>query len=103
MITTRTDDALAWLDDASFARREAGLHRDPHVRQPDSELINLASNDYLGLGRHPEVVDAAVAATRRWGAGATGSRLVTGTTEEHLALEDELAERLPAARVLYWT
>ncbi len=55
-------------------------------------MIDLASNDYLGLVRHPEVTEGAIAAVRRWGAGATGSRLVTGTTAEHEQLESELAE-----------
>lgn len=101
MITTRTDDALAWLDDASFARREAGLHRDPHVRQPDSELINLASNDYLGLSTHPDVIAGARAAIEQWGTGSTSSRLVVGTTAAHIDLENELADFLgfPAALV----
>ena len=84
--------ALDWLDDAAADRASRHVRRVLSPRAADDGVIDLASNDYLGLGRHPEVVDAAVAATRRWGAGATGSRLVTGTTEEHLALEDELAE-----------
>lgn len=84
--------ALDWLDDAAADRAARHVRRVLSPRAADDGVIDLASNDYLGLGRHPEVVDAAVAATRRWGAGATGSRLVTGTTEEHLALEDELAE-----------
>ena len=84
--------ALDWLDDAAADRAARHVRRVLSPRAAEDGVIDLASNDYLGLGRHPEVVDAAVAATRRWGAGATGSRLVTGTTEEHLALEDELAE-----------
>ncbi|WP_271799206.1 8-amino-7-oxononanoate synthase [Dietzia maris] len=84
--------ALDWLDDAAADRASRHVRRVLSPRAAEDGVIDLASNDYLGLGRHPEVVDAAVAATRRWGAGATGSRLVTGTTEEHLALEAELAE-----------
>ncbi|WP_404850898.1 8-amino-7-oxononanoate synthase [Dietzia kunjamensis] len=84
--------ALDWLDDAAADRASRHVRRVLSPRAAEDGVIDLASNDYLGLGRHPEVVDAAVAATRRWGAGATGSRLVTGTTQEHLALEDELAE-----------
>ncbi|TAM88155.1 MAG: aminotransferase class I/II-fold pyridoxal phosphate-dependent enzyme, partial [Jatrophihabitans sp.] len=48
-------------------------------------------NDYLGLTRHPDVVAAAAAAARLWGAGSTGSRLVTGTTALHADLEAALA------------
>ncbi|WP_206473671.1 8-amino-7-oxononanoate synthase [Dietzia sp. KRD202] len=91
-MTMQTSPALDWLDDAAADRAARHVRRVLSPRVADDGVIDLASNDYLGLGRHPEVVDAAVAATRRWGAGATGSRLVTGTTEEHLALEDELAE-----------
>ena len=84
--------ALAWLDGTAAARRAAGLHRDPVVRTPGSTVVDLASNDYLGLTRHPEVLAGATAALRRWGAGSTGSRLVTGTTAEHELLERELAD-----------
>ncbi|WP_067655397.1 8-amino-7-oxononanoate synthase [Nocardia harenae] len=85
-------DPLSWLDDRASERVAAGLRRELRPRAAQSAAIDLASNDYLGLTRHPEVVAGAVAAVRRWGAGSTGSRLVTGTTEEHIALERELAE-----------
>jgi 8-amino-7-oxononanoate synthase len=55
-------------------------------------LIDLASNDYLGLSRDPRLVEGAVRAARAWGAGSTGSRLVTGTTELHAELDARLAE-----------
>lgn len=87
-------DALDWLDDAAAQRDAAGLHRELWPRPARAAGLNLASNDYLGLSRHHDVVDAAVAATREFGAGSTGSRLVTGTTSLHLALEDALAEFL---------
>ncbi|MFC7448887.1 8-amino-7-oxononanoate synthase [Rhodococcus daqingensis] len=83
---------LSWLDDVAEQRRAAGLRRELRPRTPAPAAIDLASNDYLGLVRHPEVIDGATAALRRWGAGATGSRLVTGTTTEHELLERELAE-----------
>lgn len=84
-------DALAWLDERAAARREQGLRRTLRPRAADDPVIDLASNDYLGLSRDRRVIDAAVAATRTWGAGATGSRLVTGSTELHAELEAELA------------
>ncbi|MDM7488279.1 8-amino-7-oxononanoate synthase [Rhodococcus indonesiensis] len=84
--------SLEWLDDVADARRAAGLRRTLHPRTPAPDIVDLASNDYLGLVRHPEVLAAATAALRRWGGGATGSRLVTGTTSEHELLERELAE-----------
>jgi 8-amino-7-oxononanoate synthase len=84
-------DPFDWIDDESRRREHAGLVRTLRPRVADSDLLDLASNDYLGLTRHPEVVEGAARAVRRWGAGATGSRLVTGSTELHAELERELA------------
>ncbi|MFI7009359.1 8-amino-7-oxononanoate synthase [Streptomyces sp. NPDC050145] len=83
--------AFDWIDDRRRGREAAGLVRTLRPRPADSPLLDLASNDYLGLARHPEVVEGAARAARRWGGGATGSRLVTGTTELHTRLEQELA------------
>ncbi|WP_442811848.1 8-amino-7-oxononanoate synthase [Streptomyces sp. NBC_01803] len=80
-----------WLESARGARRRAGLVREVRPRLADSPALDLAGNDYLGLTRHPEVTAAAADAARRWGAGATGSRLVTGSTALHAELEAELA------------
>jgi len=84
--------AFGWIDEQAAARRRAGLVRTLRPRPSDSPLLDLASNDYLGLARHPEVVAGAETAARTWGGGATGSRLVTGTTELHTELERELAD-----------
>lgn len=93
MLRVGTDGtALSWLDDVERARRAAGLRRELRVRADQDREIDLASNDYLGLVRHPEVIGGAVDAVRRWGGGATGSRLVTGTTSDHELLEHELAD-----------
>ncbi|HEV2782921.1 MAG TPA: 8-amino-7-oxononanoate synthase [Actinophytocola sp.] len=80
-----------WLDDRAAERRAAGLTRQLRPRRADSDLLDLASNDYLGLARDKRISGAAAAATLRWGAGATGSRLVTGSTDLHGELEQELA------------
>jgi 8-amino-7-oxononanoate synthase len=55
-------------------------------------VVSFASNDYLGLTAHPEVIAAAHRALDRWGAGAGASRLVTGARPVHEELEVELAE-----------
>ncbi|MFJ1729784.1 8-amino-7-oxononanoate synthase [Streptomyces sp. NPDC088254] len=83
--------AFGWIDEQSESRRRAGLVRTLRPRPADSPLLDLASNDYLGLARHPEVTEGAARAARTWGGGSTGSRLVTGTTELHTELERELA------------
>lgn len=80
-----------WIDDEARRRADAGLVRRLRPRNAEAEPLDLASNDYLGLTRHPEVTAAAADAARRWGGGATGSRLVTGSTALHAELERELA------------
>ncbi|MFD8545949.1 8-amino-7-oxononanoate synthase [Streptomyces sp. NPDC059649] len=83
--------AFDWLDTARAERQRAGLVRALRPRPADCPLLDLAGNDYLGLSRHPEVTQAAAEAAQLWGAGATGSRLVSGSTELHARLEAELA------------
>ncbi|AFR49602.1 8-amino-7-oxononanoate synthase [Gordonia sp. KTR9] len=98
-VVTGGEVGLAWLAEAAHERSVAGLHRSPHVRRAGAGEINLGSNDYLGLSTHPAVVAGARAAADRWGGGATASRLVVGTTQAHIDLEDDLADFLgfPAA------
>ena len=94
---------LAWLDEAERQRREAGLRRSLRPRPVVATELDLASNDYLGLSQHPDVIDGGVQALRVWGAGATGSRLVTGDTELHQEFESELAEFVGAAAGLVFS
>lgn len=82
---------IKWLDRQAEVRDRRGLVRRPHPRGADEQSIDLASNDYLGLAADPRVTGAAAAAVLQWGAGATSSRLVAGTTRLHLDLEQELA------------
>jgi 8-amino-7-oxononanoate synthase len=58
----------------------------------DRRVVSFASNDYLGLTKHPAVVEAATTALRKWGAGSGASRLVTGSRPVHHQLEAALAE-----------
>lgn len=62
----------------------------PRVVIDGKEVILLCSNDYLGLANDPAVKQAAVKAIERWGAGAGASRLVSGTMEPHLLLEERI-------------
>lgn len=87
---------LDWLEAVERQRREAGLRRSLRPRPAVATELDLASNDYLGLSQHPDVIDGGVAALRMWGAGATGSRLVTGDTELHQQFESELADYVGA-------
>lgn len=80
--------------------RESGLYRRMrHVSGPQGSrvvldgrpVLLLCSNNYLGLADHPRVREAAADAAMRWGAGAGGSRLVSGTMTIHRRLEEALA------------
>lgn len=94
---------LAWLDDVANQRRATGLRRTLRSRPAVGADVDLASNDYLGLSQHPDVIEGGVAALRTWGAGATGSRLVTGNTELHEEFERGLAEFVGAESALVFS
>ena len=107
-------DPLAVLRQASLSREAAGLGRRLNARAParvpggmfDGQpggIVDLASNDYLGLCGDERLAEAAAAAARTWGTGSTGSRLVTGTTELHIQLERDLAEFTGAAGALVFS
>lgn len=94
---------LAWLDEVEAERQRSGLRRSLRPRAAVSDAVDLASNDYLGLSRHPAVIEAGVRALRTWGAGSTGSRLVTGDTELHQEFEEALAEFTGAESALVFS
>ncbi|WP_020671341.1 8-amino-7-oxononanoate synthase [Amycolatopsis nigrescens] len=89
---TPPEQTFDWIDVESAKRAEAGLLRRLTPRAAKSAELDLAGNDYLGLARDKRVAGAAAAAALRWGSGSTGSRLVTGSTELHAELEQELAK-----------
>lgn len=64
----------------------------PVVRIAGREVLLFASNDYLGLAMHPDVVRAAVHATETYGAGSGAARLISGSLPPHMELERALAE-----------
>jgi 8-amino-7-oxononanoate synthase len=103
MLPTVETPALDWLADAAAERIRAGLDRRLTPRPPTSGLLDLASNDYLGLSTDPRVRAAAVDAVRVWGTGSTGSRLVTGSTELHHELERGLAGLVGAPRAVVFS
>ena len=61
------------------------------VRLGSSKVLMFGSNDYLDLITHPQVKEAAVQAIRKYGSGCSGSRLLNGTLDLHVKLEEELA------------
>jgi 8-amino-7-oxononanoate synthase len=95
---------LERLRAAARARAAAGLQRRLWYRDPGFDgLLDLASNDYLGLRGDPRLAAAASAAAAEWGTGATGSRLVTGTTTLHGRLEEALVRFTGAAGALVFS
>ena len=77
-----------------LTRRLTPLHFSvgPVVEIEGRQILLLASNDYLGLARHPEVIQAAIEATQRFGTGAGASRLISGSLPPHQKLESALAQ-----------
>ncbi|MFN8033398.1 MAG: 8-amino-7-oxononanoate synthase [Mycobacterium sp.] len=94
---------LAWLDAVEQQRRQSGLRRSLRARPAVATELDLASNDYLGLSQHPVVIEGAATALRTWGAGSTGSRLVTGNTELHEQFETALADFVGAESALVFS
>jgi 8-amino-7-oxononanoate synthase len=95
-----------WLDSLSWqaeSRSKAGLTRQLRPRPADDSVVDLAGNDYLGLAAHPAVVEASASALRAYGLGATGSRLVRGSTTAHESLESSLARWLGASGALVFS
>jgi 8-amino-7-oxononanoate synthase len=89
--------------DTAKKAREAGYYpyfheltskQDIVVEMEGKQMIMIGSNNYLGLTSHPEVIEAAVNATIKYGTGVSGSRFLNGTTNLHRELESELAEFL---------
>jgi 8-amino-7-oxononanoate synthase len=70
------------------ATRMAGPTR---LERQKRDLIDFSSNDYLGLAGHPLLAERSAEWAIRHGSGSGASRLVTGTTPEHLAIEDRIA------------
>jgi len=96
-------DPLAPLRTSATERELSGLRRALRPRSANDGLLDVASNDYLGLARDARIMAAAAAAAEKWGAGATGSRLVTGSTDLHTALETDLAAFVGAAAGLVFS
>jgi 8-amino-7-oxononanoate synthase len=74
---------------------------DGRVVRDGEPMISFCDNDYLNLTSHPYVIEAAISATRKYGAGAGAARLITGDNPLNAQLEAKLAslKGLPAARV----
>ena len=95
-----TDDALGYLKDELSALERDGLLLHPRTlegpqaaraRYDGRDVINLASNNYLGLANHPRLNAAASKAAAEFGAGSGAVRTIAGQMTEHLELERRFA------------
>jgi glycine C-acetyltransferase len=93
-------DPLAFLTTELDTLREQGLHRSLRIlegrQQATSQfdgrsVVNLSSNNYLGLTTHPRLIEAAIQAIRDFGVGSGSVRTIAGTMEIHMELERRLA------------
>jgi glycine C-acetyltransferase len=100
MTQTATRPQLAYLTAAMDELRAKGTHfrlrilddqQAPVCHYDGREVINLASNNYLGLCNHPRLIEAALKATRELGVGSGAVRTIAGTMRIHMELEEKIA------------
>jgi 8-amino-7-oxononanoate synthase len=107
-------DLLARCSDWTESRQVKQMGLYPYFHPTESELgdevvvegqhlIQIGSNNYLGLVNHPKVKEAAAAAVMKYGSGCTGSRFLNGTLDLHLELEHRLAKFMKRDRALVFS
>src|SRR5579862_6843624 len=102
MTTAKTAaNPLGYLTEQLETWRKAGSYQrlrvlqsacEPLSRFDGKEVINLASNNYLGLADHPKLIEAQVEAAQKYGAGSGAVRTISGTMSLHMELERRIAE-----------
>ena len=100
MSTSTRTDPLSFLTDELNTLKQKGTHFKLRVLQDEQaavctfdgkRVINLASNNYLGLTTHPKLREAALEATRKFGVGSGAVRTIAGTMSLHMELEEKIA------------
>src|SRR6266404_3484769 len=100
MPTTATRPQLSYLADQMNELKQKGTHANlrvledaqaPECTVDGKHVINLASNNYLGLTTHPKLREAAIAAIKQYGVGSGAVRTVSGTMSIHMELEEKIA------------
>ncbi|MBC8065206.1 MAG: glycine C-acetyltransferase [Chlorobia bacterium] len=102
----------SWLGSQIQTLKDQNLYKVPktlespaggRVRMNGKEVVNLSSNNYLGLANHPKVKQAALEAIEKWGVGAGAVRWIGGTMSIHEELEERLAKFKHTEAVLVFT
>jgi 8-amino-7-oxononanoate synthase len=105
-------DPYDWIDRSLHTIHKAQWHRSPanieasqgnYITVAGKQLLNFASNDYLGLATDPRLKAAAIEAIQIYGTGSTGSRLVTGQRPLHRELEESIAHLKKSADALVFS
>jgi glycine C-acetyltransferase len=100
MPTATRTDPLSYLTDQLNELKAKGTHFNLRVLEDEQSpvctfdgkrVINLASNNYLGLTTHPKLREAALEATRKYGVGSGAVRTIAGTMKIHMELEEKIA------------
>src|SRR6478752_844723 len=98
--TTARTNPLSYLSDQLDELKQKGTHFRLRVLEDEQapictfdgkKVINLASNNYLGLTTHPKLREAALEATRKYGVGSGAVRTIAGTMKIHMELEEKIA------------
>ena len=101
-----------WLGDQLQSLKDQHLYKVPKILETPAggrvsmdgrEVVNLSSNNYLGLANHPKVRQAALDSIERWGVGAGAVRWIGGTMSVHEELEERLAKFKKTEAVLVFT
>jgi len=88
-LTDQLDDLKA--KGTYFRLRVLDDEQEPVCTFDGKKVINLASNNYLGLTTHPKLREAALEATRKYGVGSGAVRTIAGTMKIHMELEEKIA------------
>src|SRR5882757_11587367 len=100
MATTSTRPQLAYLGEQLDELKKKGTYFKLRVLEDEcapectfdgKHVINLASNNYLGLTTHPKLREAAIEATKKYGVGPGAVRTIAGTMKIHMELEEKIA------------
>jgi len=95
------NDPLAFLGTELESLKQQGLYRklrvlegrpEAHTTFDHKSVVNLSSNNYLGLTTHPKLIEAAAEAVKKFGVGSGAVRTISGTMEMHMELERRLAK-----------